>query len=91
MSARILNYRVPPNTAFAALVHSMPILPFKVPVTGQNHVLAFPDILELGRAEYGAVIDVWLGGIMSSAFSETVTVIVHSCWQLVLEKVCNLL
>ena len=90
MSQEILKYSVDLNISFVSLIGSNGKLPFKIPVANQELVLRFPDILELGKAEYGCAIDMWLDGTVSSASSETATVVLDSNWQLVLEKVCNL-
>jgi len=66
-------------------------LTFKIPVIDPTFVNDYPNIFELGRAEYGSSVDTWLNYHILSTTSEQAVVILDGMWEDVLESIGNVL
>ncbi len=86
---KLLSCRIASGSPF---VDSLNIhLTFKIPVIDPKYVNDYPNIFELGRAEYGSSVDTWLNYHILSNTSEQAVVILDGMWEDVLESIGNVL
>ena len=81
---RLMELRCGSQVPFHEVLSSP--LPFKIPVFGSMYVNQFPDIFEIGVAEYGPSVDTWLHHRVQNYTSEMSVAILDGNWQNVLKS-----
>jgi hypothetical protein len=84
----LLNCRVPSGVEFTTVLNEP--LNLKIPVISQRYVDLYPDIFEIGDAEYLESVDAWLSHQLVSLTSEVAVVGLDLNWQNVLTTVASL-